>query len=506
MKKLVTILLALALILSLSVTAFADEPETYKLTITSALGHTYDVYQIFTGDIAQEGDKTVLSNVKYGINHYPVNGAPGDAVPAVELDDLVNTTKPADILDSAVKGTPFANDVTPNGNETFIEITDIPAGYYMIVDVSPSLPDGETKSPIILQVLETTTIASKHASIVSEKKVDDKNDSNTTEDEVVWQDSADYDIGDAVPFQLSVTLPATMFGYETYKITFHDEQAAGFDDPVIDRIYLKLKDGTEKDLDEDEYVVYLDECPGGDECEFENCSFAIEIIDVKASYGDNTFTDGDQLFVEYTSVLNDDANVGRAGNENGMYVCHPDGHTPADYVTVLTYELFIEKVNGATGEALNGAGFTLYKMIAETGEWTEVCDEIIGGTTFTWSGIDGGDYKLVETTTPAGYNTVADIYFTVDSNHKAIWVKGGNSAFNDVIAKNVAGEVVFPDAVTEGGEEDGIMAGKVENFKGAVLPETGAEGTFFLIAGGALLVLVAAVFMITRKKMSVYED
>jgi LPXTG-motif cell wall-anchored protein len=39
-----------------------------------------------------------------------------------------------------------------------------------------------------------------------------------------------------------------------------------------------------------------------------------------------------------------------------------------------------------------------------------------------------------------------------------------------------------------------------------VLPSTGAEGTFFLIAVSALLVMVAAVFMITRKKMSIYED
>jgi LPXTG-motif cell wall-anchored protein len=44
------------------------------------------------------------------------------------------------------------------------------------------------------------------------------------------------------------------------------------------------------------------------------------------------------------------------------------------------------------------------------------------------------------------------------------------------------------------------------NNTGTVLPETGAEGTFFLITGGTMLVILAAVFMITRKKMSIYED
>ena len=77
MKKLFAILLALAMILAMSVTAFAEE-EKFTLTITGAAGHTYDIYQIFTGDVSQEGDKSVLSNVKYGLNHYPADGQTGE--------------------------------------------------------------------------------------------------------------------------------------------------------------------------------------------------------------------------------------------------------------------------------------------------------------------------------------------------------------------------------------------------------------------------------------------
>jgi len=45
------------------------------------------------------------------------------------------------------------------------------------------------------------------------------------------------------------------------------------------------------------------------------------------------------------------------------------------------------------------------------------------------------------------------------------------------------------------------------NFANAeALPSTGAEGTMMLIVGGSMLIAVAAVFMITRKKMSIYED
>ena len=38
-------------------------------------------------------------------------------------------------------------------------------------------------------------------------------------------------------------------------------------------------------------------------------------------------------------------------------------------------------------------------------------------TSFEWKGIDDGMYKLVETTTPAGYNTIDPIEFNVVAEH-----------------------------------------------------------------------------------------
>ena len=511
MKKLVSILLALAMILAVSTTVFATENDTYTLTITGATGHVYDIYQVYTGDISKEGDKTVLSNVKYGQNHYPVNGNVGESVPADELESLTNEETAVDILDSAVKGAPYKNDVTPATNESSIIISNIPAGYYMIVDVTGNLPDGQTKSPIMLQMLEDVTVASKHATISSEKKVDDKNDSTTEENGFDWQDSADYDIGDDVPFQLSVTLPSTFNAYDDYTVTFHDRQAAGFGAPTITSVYILKADGTQIAISEaandTSGYILTNACTNLEKCEFGGCTFNVAVGDINDLYGQNVFAEGDKVVVEYTSKLLTGATVGAVGNENGMYVCHPDGHTPQDFVTVFTYELKVNKVDGTTKEALAGAGFTLYKWDSASNSWGKVGDEITGNalTTFAWSGIDGGKYKLEETTTPAGYNTIAPIEFTVDSDHKEEWVKGGNSAFLDLIAKDAAGNIVFADANTEG-IEDGKLEGNVENFKGVVLPETGAEGTFFLITASTLLVLVAAVFMITRKKMSIYED
>ena len=509
MKKLVTLVLALALMFALSIPAFAAPAQTFQLTIGGTKDHTYNVFQIYTGDVSDEDGTLVLSNVKYGANHKPVDGQVGDAVSQEELQNFLNSTDQANYFKSQISGNPYAV-VNPDGTQESVTIT-VEAGYYLIVDVTAedALPDGQTKSPVLLKVAEDATIYSKHASIVSEKKVDDKNDSTTDEDDVNWQDAADYDIGDDVPFQLSVTLPSTLKTYDHYKLTFHDDQAAGFDAPENFVVYLQR--GTAKLFDVAQGAAgYVVEDCTSDKCEFNGCSFNVTFADVKALYAQQgvDFVDGDKLIVEYTSKLNATANVGRAGNVNSMYVCHPDGHTPIDAVTVLTYELKINKIDGATKEALQGAGFTLYKWSAVAQDWIAVGAEIKGDgvTSFAWPGIDGGKYKLVETTTPTGYNTLADVEFVVDATHKTEWLADGNSAFEDVIAKNVAGTaVVFADQDVNG-IEDGKLEGDIENYKGVVLPETGAQGTFLLIAGGALLVIVAAVFMITRKKMSVFED
>jgi LPXTG-motif cell wall-anchored protein len=52
----------------------------------------------------------------------------------------------------------------------------------------------------------------------------------------------------------------------------------------------------------------------------------------------------------------------------------------------------------------------------------------------------------------------------------------------------------------------GVIEEDIVNQSGTILPETGAKGTMMLIGGGSVLVLLAAIFMVTRKKMSVYED
>ena len=63
MKKLLSLVLSVAMVVAMGITVFADTPTTYTLTIASSnSGHTYEAYQVFTGDLAGN----TLSNVVWG--------------------------------------------------------------------------------------------------------------------------------------------------------------------------------------------------------------------------------------------------------------------------------------------------------------------------------------------------------------------------------------------------------------------------------------------------------
>ena len=202
----------------------------------------------------------------------------------------------------------------------------------------------------------------------------------------------------------------------------------------------------------------------------------------------------DTVFVvTYSAKLTEAAVIGNAGNPNTVtleysnnpYDENSTGET-SDNVVVYTYKLVINKVD-AEGAPLAGAGFTLYK---HNGTDYVVVSEIAASdaTVFTWTGLDDGQYKLEESTVPAGYNKMDDIEFTVEAVHDL-----------DGIDTLTAGTMTATAAT-------GVITDDIVNNTGTVLPETGGAGTMWLIFGGAVLVMLAGVFMITRKKMSVYED
>ncbi|MCF0230656.1 MAG: isopeptide-forming domain-containing fimbrial protein, partial [Parasporobacterium sp.] len=161
---------------------------------------------------------------------------------------------------------------------------------------------------------------------------------------------------------------------------------------------------------------------------------------------------GSKVTVAYHAVLNENAVIGVEGNSNKAkleYSNNPygdgTGETPEDKVVVFTYELKANKVD-KDGEALAGAGFTLYKFDEKANDYVAVGEEITGVTTFSFHGQDAGMYKLVETTVPAGYNKADDIIFTVEAVYDTV---SDNPKLKKMVVKSADGNVISRKSISE---------------------------------------------------------
>ena len=495
LKKLAGVMLALAMVFTLALPAFAAET-TYSITINnSAEGHTYEAYQIFTGDLSG----TTLSNIVWGSGVSEAGQtALGDAAAKAEAlkteaDAKAFAKEVASYLTTAASS---ANTVS-DGNYVIFGLA---AGYYLVKDQDGSLTgDNDSYTEYIVKVVSNTTATPKSDVPTVQKKVKDINDS--TDDAMTgWQDSADHDIGDSVPFQLKATLADNVSSYTTYKVVFRDTQSKGLTYNNDAKVYI----GGEET---DGFTVTATDNADG------TTTLTVSCDDVKALGAGN----GSVITVEYTATLNENAVLGSAGNPNEVYLEYSNnpnksekgnnetGNTPKDVVIVFTYKTIISKVTKnpdydpeVEGSKeyipLTGAEFTLEKYNKETDKWEAITvvknDE---GTTFTFSGLDDGNYRLTETKTPAGYNSIDPIEFTVTAEHDVL---SDNPALTSLSGNATTGELTFTPNTTEGS-----LSADVVNKSGSTLPETGGMGTtlFYVLGGG--LVLVAVVLLVTKKRM-----
>ena len=492
-KKIASLLLALAMILAMATTAFAADP-TYSITIkNSDSGYFYEAYQIFAGSVDQGG----LANVSWGSS--VVNAASlGDPNAIAEkLDKNYEGTDkltPEDVLAMVQLGSALAD--SGKTADPYV-ITGLPAGYYL-VKVPDGYLDGKDAAYAdqIVRVVEDTIIKPKSSVPVVEKTTKDINDSTDTEMSD-WQDSADHDLGDDVPFRLKAILANNVEAYNTYKIIFHDTMSAGLTynyDAVI----------TFNGNDVTDYFTIS----------YEGTSLTFSCDNVKAFGATNSSV----ITVIYTAELNEDALVGAAGNPNEVYLEYSNnpnwiaggdndgdgdvdeddekeetGKTPVDKVIVFTYKVIVNKVDFEQNP-LTGAGFTLYKKNATTGEWNAIGGELKGEalTTFTWSHLDDGEYKLMETTVPDGYNSIDPIIFRITAEHEIV--------SDDPRLTNLSGDLISGEAEFTVSVNEGSLSTTVVNQSGFQLPETGGMGTTIFYVMGTIMVLGAAVLMITKKR------
>lgn len=500
MKKLMAALLAVAMVCAMAIPAFAAagmEVPGSKVDVTK---HDFEAYQIFSAKL----DSGKLTDVEWG------NGVKGTELlaalkTATTLGDFGDCKNASDVAEKLAtftteKATKFAAFVA-NGylsttkTEGTGTITLPSSGYYLIKDVTPveGQYDASNLTLLLVSGAETVTPKVKTDIPTLEKKVKDKNDSTGTTTD--WQDSADYDIGDTIPYKLTATL-GDVSNFDTYYVEFVDTMTHLTYDSITS---VKVGDKT---LNAGEYTPSWDHT---------SKTLKVSIDNVKA----HSATNGSKIVVEYTATLDADAVIGSTGNPNEAYLIFSNnpngdgyGKTAPDKNIVFTYKVIANKVD-QDGIALPGAAFALYKKLPanfdestshimegadayapvkelNVGANGEVADKEL--TTFEWTGIDDGEYMIKEIITPAGYNSIEPIKFTVTADHQ---IEADDPKFTALTGgDDFTGEV-----------STGTLTTKIENRMGSTLPGTGGIGTtiFYVVGGG--LMAAAAILLITKKRM-----
>ena len=475
--------------------AFADE---YTITINNvSTGHTYEAYQIFKGDLYKEnGAKTpTLSNIDWGndVNAFTYDGESDAAKIAEKLSGQAFDSETAkDFAKEASKHLATAVTSKESTSDT-VELTVKGPGYYLVKDKDGSQDSKNgAYTRFMLQVTGAESVEVKNDVPTVQKKVKETNDS--TGETTDWQDAADYDMGDTVPFQLTAELPKKRVDdYNHYYVEFTDTLSAGLTFKEITKV---TADGTT--LTKDQYQVTKTEKDG-------KTVLSIVITDVKAVA--NITQDENKVVVEYNATLNENAVIGSAGNTNDVeltYSNNPNdtgdgttkpadtGKTPKDTVKVFTYQTIINKVD-QDGKALSGAEFTLVKKNKDGSTKNVDVVKNAEGTSFTFKGLDAGNYVLEETKTPDGYNTIKAIEFTIDADY--------DKEADDPQLTKLSGDVTSGVAKFDANKADGSLKADIVNRKGSLLPSTGGMGTTILYVVGSILVLVAAILLITKKRM-----
>ena len=514
MKKLVTLLLALIMALALVVPASA-------YTVDNKTDHAYKAYQIFSGTQSTES-KPALGDVKWG------NGIESAKfLTALKADTRFGTgdknifaacNTAADVAaimakeqDKSAVAKAFANVAAQHLTNTAVAIAAkktsdvvLNPGYYLLVDVTTP-GKGDAMNSALLQV-------TGKGNIIIEKKYDAPSvGKSVKETDGAWGEAADWCIGSNVPFQLIGKLPSNYADYETYKYVFHDTLGAGLQYNGDVKVYVR---NGEKDTElTSGFTVAPDKAAtaGGG-------SLTITFDNLKTVA---SVTSTSSIVVKYTAKLLNTAVIGQPGNPNEVYLEYssnpnfsgtgtpPTSETPKDTVLVFTYELDVNKVDGAeTTKKLKDAEFKLqnadgkWATVDNTNKVTGWVDTQDKGSILKTDanglakiiGLDAGNYKLHETKAPAGYNKLKD---PIDITITAELDKGENTPALKALTIKVG-----TGAAEKGDVAKGLVSTTVTNNSGATLPETGGVGTTLFYVIGGVLMVGAAVLLVTRKRMN----
>lgn len=492
MKKLISLFLALMLVLSVTVTASADETTYGTITISGASAeNTYTVYRLLDLE-SYDVDSGAYS---YKVNADWAGFFATDAAKAYfSVDSVGYATWVGDesadrVIAFSQLALQYAKDndiayiqcsedlpgfITTADDVTSGKFADLPLGYYLVDSTMGALCGLTTTNP-------HATITAKNKTPGIDKQVQE--DSNTH-----WGATNSASIGETVNYRVTINVTG---GAENYVL--HDTMSEGLTfQPESVSVTLNGSN-VEK---EGNFEVNAEP---GDGCTFD--------ITFSKSFC-NALKDGDEVIAHYQAVLTEKAAIGNEStDENKVRLEYGEEHfTEYDSVQTHTYGIEIIKTDDQGTKLLDGAEFRIYD--AETGgnEIPVVAEKDSSGNVIRYRlaregetgeviivkdgriKVDGFDnnlpsesYWLEETAAPEGYNqlTTRQAFRINSQNLYGTFVDGTYSAGTGV---------------------------QVKNKTGSMLPTTGAMGTTMFLTFGSLVVLATGVLLVTKKRMSMIEE
>lgn len=476
-KKMLGVLMAAMLCFALTpIAAFAAESGSIKVD-NAIEGQTYKLYQIADLKVSgtttksysytpAEGWEAFWSSVAVEGNPYGISIVKGNIV--FDGESMQSNDDTIAKLASVARDWPNkpAAKWTKKAEGSEVVFDNLPLGYFFLDSTTGTICSLTSSAP-------NDTIKEKNEKPTISKEVEEGG---------VYGPNSNASIGDTVNFQTTITVAK---GAKKY--IYHDVMDKGltFNNAVAVSVNgAEVSDGN-----------YTFTTNAADGCTFE-VAFKDDYI--------KTLEPGTKIVVAYSAILNKDAVISDASNDNTARLTYGDENTTSNESTTNTYtgSMNVFKRN-ADNEGLAGAEFTLTKASGEVMSFVEigvrdivVKDENNQDVTMSvkaYRPVDAGEAGTQTLVTPEGGR------FTI------IGLDEGIYALTEIKAPEGYNMLTEPESVTISDDADnvvGIGDAKVLNQTGLELPSTGGIGTTIFYIVGGVLVVGAIAFLIVRRRMN----
>lgn len=512
MKKLVSFLLTMVMVLSMAITGFAEtydrltdtENKNGTITINDAIAdETYSIYEIFYLE-SYDSDPDNDPDTEDGVYSYTVvdewsefvnrNDILNTYIVFDEQNKYVSWVTGADAATFAklaqayaktnkIAATASQKAVANSGDDkAIVEFKNLDLGYYLVDTTLGTLCSLDSTNPDV-EMYEKNEVP-EISKVVQE-------DSKTKDSTGGWAESDDAQIGDIVYYKTAVSAKK---GAQNYIV--HDKMSEGLTFNKVTAVKAGdtyLEPSTDKE-GKDYSVVKTGICT---DCDF-HVVFTQDYLD--------TITENIEIVIEYNATLNKEAVIYPNANTNDTKLTYGDDST-TEWQQTKTYTFTFDIVKTDSNlNVLDGAEFELYDAltggnkiplvkveegvyrVAMADERTEGFESEVIKTKdgkATVKGLDGDKfttYYLEETNAPDGYNKLQNrVEVKLEEENLSTTMEGNTWADSD------------------GGVH-------IINKSGTELPSTGGSGTTIFYVLGGIFVLAAGVLLVTRKRMNMEEE